>query len=108
MIKGLKVILVCLLIAGCTTTGQLTSNKATTSHYTLMTGGELPELQRGLIVKHVELDFDVFPENKAITGKTRYTLETLKPITKMSLDLDAVFKVNEIKFNQQVLKVADY
>lgn len=100
-------ILVLLMVTGCSTTGQLTSQK-TTSDYTFKMGGVLATLQQGLIIKHVELHFDVFPENKAITGKTKYTIETLKPITKMSLDLDVVFDIKEITFNQQSLPIENY
>ncbi|MGJ8664200.1 MAG: M1 family metallopeptidase [Marinicella sp.] len=101
-------ILMLFFVAGCSTTGQLASKPKITSDYTIKMGGELTQLQQGLIIKHVELHFDVFPENKKISGKTIYTIETLKPITKMSLDLDAVFNIQEITFNQKQLPVESY
>lgn len=94
-----------LFVAGCSTNAHL---KSTASHYTLMTGGELPELQKGLTVKHVELHFDVFPKKKTIVGKTKFTFKSIKPISTMSLDLYTAFKIKEVKFNQQVLSKDDY
>lgn len=106
-IMWLSIILL-LMLTACSTTGYLNTSKNTASHYTLMTGGELPELQQGLKVKHVELHFDVFPKKKKIVGKTKFTFKSRKPITAMSLDLYTAFKINEIKFNQQVLPGGDY
>lgn len=107
MIKALGLMFYSMVIVSCSTTGNISSEK-TTSDYTLKMGGALAPLQQGLTVKHVALYFDVFPEQKTITAKANYKFQTSKAITKMSLDLDAVFEINEVSFNQQVLSVERY
>ena len=108
MKKLISTIFLIILVSGCSSTGNVFSSKKVTSEYTLKSGGELKELQKELVVKHVELHFEVFPKKKKLAGKAIYTFETNKSLTKMSLDLDRDFTINQIKYNNQVLVIDNY
>jgi aminopeptidase N len=111
MYHRITTFLLFILISSCASFNKPISNESTvltTSDYTLKTGGKLALLQQGLSEKHIDLHFEILPKTKQIRGEATLTLKTIKPITKLSLDLDRVFKISQVKYNKQVLSIDNY
>ncbi|WP_340678705.1 M1 family metallopeptidase [Paraglaciecola sp.] len=71
----------------------------TTSAYTMKSGGEVPLLQQGLVLKHAELKFEVFPAKKQLSGTSTLTLHSETNRTAIAVDLDQVFTISSISIN---------
>lgn len=79
------------------------NTQVTTSEYSLKSGGDMPNSQKGLHVKHADLGFTINPEQQIIDGVTTLTLTTTSARESFSVDLDRVFNISEVAVNGAVI-----
>ena len=84
-----------------------TNNKVSTA-YTLKSGGEIPAYQQGISVQHAQLNFAFDFDNELLFGDATLTLNGNPSHSGISLDLDSVFTIDEVKVNNQVISPAQY
>lgn len=104
LIKTILVCMGCLWLAGCSST-QPTVER---SEYVLRTDGEIPEIQQGLTVNHVDLAIEVFPKQKSIQGRTKLLLKTDRSRKQVGINLDNLFVIDSVKVNGKHLGKSQY
>ncbi|MDC8830121.1 M1 family metallopeptidase [Alteromonas gilva] len=71
--------------------------------YTLKSGGAVPELQQGVILKHAELHFAFDFTNEVLFGDATLTLDGSTPQPSLSVDLDTVFNIDGVWVNGEAV-----
>ena len=68
-----------------------TSVASERTQYTMNSDGPLPESQKGLVLDHADLHFQLFPKTKSISGRGILTLISEQPRTEIGINLDNFF-----------------
>ncbi|WP_286232819.1 M1 family metallopeptidase [Thalassotalea sediminis] len=76
--------------------------------YTMGSDGPLPASQQGLTLEHADLHFTIFPDKKAISGKSVLSLISGHARTQVGINLDNFFDISKILINNALVASTQY
>jgi len=74
-----------------------------TSANTLASGLPLTPEQQSVTFTHADLSFEIFPERRAIAGRSVLALLVRRPISRLQFDLDRMLPISSVALNGQPL-----
>ncbi|WP_448659896.1 M1 family metallopeptidase [Sphingomonas sp. CJ99] len=95
---------VALMLIAAGTAGEGTPGQPALTAQTMRSGGEQPADQAALRLRHLNLGIAVTPEARAMSGVAELTLETVRPVNRLVLDLDTNLVVSTVRIDGMELE----
>ena len=83
--------------------GELLPTETSTDRQARLRGSITPE-RDWWDLQHYHLSVEFIPETKRIKGTNKITFKTLKPRQRMQIDLQPPLNIDEVKYNDTLLK----